>query len=258
MNHRITITQRGHVAEILFGHPPHNHATVGLLGAIADALEALGRDADCRAIVLASEGRIFCAGADLAAGHGGGVGGAGADPLRDFYDQALRIFASPKPVVAAIQGAAVGAGLGLAVAADFRIAAPEARFAANFTALGFHPGFALTYTLPRLIGHHRTGLMFMTARRFRPEDVLAWGLIDEIADASALRAAAHRLADDIALNAPLALLATRRTMRAGLMQGAREALAHEHAEQAVLGRTADHAEGVRAVAGRRPGIFTGR
>jgi enoyl-CoA hydratase/carnithine racemase len=257
MTHSIAVQQAGHVAEIVFGHPPHNHATVDLLRGIADALEALDRDPACRAIVLASEGKIFCAGAELTSVQGGGVGGAGADPLREFYDQALRLFAAKKPIVAAVQGAAVGAGLGLAIAADFRVAAPEARFAANFTALGFHPGFALSHTLPRLIGPQRTALMFMTARRFKPEEVLHWGLIDEIASAADLRAAAHRLAADIALNAPLALLATRKTLREGLAGAAAAALEREHAEQAILSKSADYAEGVRAVAERRAGRFIG-
>ena len=258
MTQPITVRQDGHVAEITFAHPPHNHATVDLLRGIADALETLDHDPACRAIVMASDGRIFCAGAELTSREGGGVGGAGADPLREFYDQALRIFAARKPIIAAIQGAAVGAGLGLAVAADFRIAGPEARFAANFTALGFHPGFALTHTLPHLIGPHRAALMFMTARRVKPQDALHWGLIDGIAPAGELLAAAHRLAGEIAVNAPLALLATRKTLRGDLAQHAAAALAREHAEQAILSKTDDYAEGVGAVAERRPGRFQGK
>ena len=226
-------------------------------GQIADALETFDRDRSCRAIVVASSGRIFCAGAELANPEGGGIGGAGPDPMRQFYDQALRLFAARKPIVAAVQGAAVGAGLGIAVAADFRVAALEARFAANFTALGFHPGFGLSVTLPRLIGAQNAALMLMTSRRIKAEQALSWGLVDEIAPPGGLMAAAHRLAADIALNAPLALLATRATLRAGLAEAVATALVHEHAEQALLRGTADHAEGVRAVAERRPGHFQG-
>src|SRR6202043_3660302 len=102
------------------------------------------------ASVLAAAGKSFCAGADLASPEGvGGSGLAGVSPL---YYQAVRLFAVKKPIVATVQGAAVGAGLGLALVADFRVVAPEARFASNFVKLGFHPGFGITYTLPRLIG----------------------------------------------------------------------------------------------------------
>jgi enoyl-CoA hydratase/carnithine racemase len=245
----------GHVARITFANPPLNFATIPLLRAIADALERLDADPQVRAIVLASQGRPFCAGADLASDKG--FGGSSDDPLREFYDQALRIFAAKKPIVAAIQGAAVGAGLGLAVAADFRVAAREARFAANFVKLGFHAGFGLTATLPRLIGEQRAATMILTGSRYKAEDVAPWGLVDRLVDASSLLHAAHELAAEIAENAPLSLLAARATIRAGLVDKVRAALAHEYAEQAKLRITADYVEGVRAVAERRPGTFIG-
>jgi enoyl-CoA hydratase/carnithine racemase len=157
-----------------------------------------------------------------------------------------------------VQGAAVGAGLGLALVADFRAAAPEARFSANFVKLGFHPGFGLTHTLPRLVGEQRAALMMLTGRRLKAEEALAWGLVDELAPAADLRAAAVRLAAEIAENAPLAVAATRRTLRAGLIEAIRAATAREHAQQAALRDTEDFAEGVRAVAERRPGVFVGR
>jgi enoyl-CoA hydratase/carnithine racemase len=258
MNDLISVTRHGHVAELMFSYPPYNHATVALLRGLADALAALDDEPECRAVVLASDGKAFCAGADLVGGEGGGVGGSTPDPLREFYDQALRLFSSRKPIVAAIQGAAIGAGLGLAVAADFRIASPEARFSANFTKLGYHPGFALTYTLPRLVGPQRAALMLLTSRRFKAEEVLPWGLIDEIVPADALRASARRLAEEIAENAPLALLATRKTLRADQLAAATAAILREHAEQALLRDTEDYAEGIRSVGERRAGRFVGR
>lgn len=252
----ITLHIHGHVAEVVFHNPPHNHVNVDLLRALADQLEALDTNPEIRTVVLASEGKSFCAGADLATRDG--MGGVSADPVREFYDQALRLFACKKPIVAAIQGATIGAGLGLAIAADYRIAAPEARFAANFTKLGFHPGFGLTNTLPRLIGTQRASLMVMTARRFKAEEMLGWGLIDQIAEAAELRGAAMALAQEIAENAPLALLATRQTLRAGLVEAVTAALVHEHAEQSILKQTADYAEGVSSVFERRPAKFLGR
>lgn len=258
MTHSITTTSHGAVSEISFENPPYNFASVALVRDLANALEALDGKASCRAIVLASCGKTFCAGADLAAASGGGIGGASADPVREFYDQALRLFATKKPLVAAIQGAAVGAGLGLAVAADFRVAAPEARFVGNFARLGYHHGFGLSCTLPRLIGTQRTALMLMTGRRLKPDIALAWGLVDELASSGESLRVAHHLATEIAEGAPLSLLATRATLRGDLQQGVAAAMAREHAQQRLVRDTEDFAEGVRSVAERRPGRFTGR
>ena len=256
MSEQLDIEIRGKLALLVFGNAPNNYATVGLLRLLADALERLDTQPQVRAVVLASEGKSFCAGADLVSPNG--FGAQGDDPLREFYDQALRIFACRKPIVAAVQGAAIGAGLGLAVAADFRVAAPEARFSANFTKLGFHPGFGLTHTLPRVIGHQRATQMFLTAARYKAEEVASWGLVDRVAGADKLREAALAFAAEIAENAPLALLATRATLRANLVEQVTATLLREHAEQLLLQRTEDFAEGIRAMSERRPGNFAGR
>jgi enoyl-CoA hydratase/carnithine racemase len=250
-------TNHGHVAELIFSHPPHNHATVEVLGGIADHLDAIDADPAIRAVVLGSEGRIFCAGADLASK--GGFGGSGeGDPLDEFYAQALRIFAAKTPMVAAIQGATIGAGLGLACVADFRVAAPEARFSGNFTRLGFHPGFGLTVTLPRLIGTQRATEMFLTSARYKPDEVAGWGLVDRVTASGEALAGAHALAAEIAENAPLAVVSTRDTLRMGLTEAVREQLKREHGEQKWLQATADYAEGVASVFERRDAVFSGR
>lgn len=256
MNTYVTTSLNGHIGEIVLQNPPHNHVSVAVLGALADALEQFDADPACRVVVLRAAGKAFCAGADLAAPDG--LGGGPVDPLRDFYDQAEHLFANTKPIVAAIQGAAVGAGLGVALMADFRVASTNARFAANFTRLGFHPGFALTYTLPRAIGVQRANLMFMTSRRVKAEEALAWGLVDVLAAPEALDEAAMTLAAEIAVNAPLSLIATRKTIRADLCAHVKAALVREHAAQTPLRTTADYAEGVASVFERRPAQFIGR
>lgn len=253
----VTVSTRGHVREVRFAHPPHNHATVEVLGAVADALDAADSDDAIRAVVLASEGRIFCAGADLAT-KGGFGGDAAADPLWQFYEQALRIFAARKPIVAAVQGAAIGAGLGLAVAADFRVASADAKLAGNFTRLGFHPGFGLTVTLPRLIGQQRATEMLLTSARYRADRVIDWGLVDRITAPGDALEGAHELAAEIAGNAPLATEATRATLRAGLAEAVRAQLVHEHAVQGRLRVTEDYAEGVASVFERREADFKRR
>jgi enoyl-CoA hydratase/carnithine racemase len=244
----------GHVALLEMNRPPNNFVSVDLMRELANALEDVDADRGLRVSVLMSAGKAFCAGADLASPTGvGGQGMAGINPL---YEQAVRLFSAKKPIVAAVQGAAVG-GLGLALVADFRVAAPEARFTANFVKLGFHPGFGITHTLPRVIGMQRAQLMCLTGRRIKAEEALVWGLVDEIAPLEGLRDAAITLARELAENAPLAVESTRATLRAGLADAVRTQTDHELIEQTWLRATDDFAEGVRSVNERRAGVFVG-
>lgn len=252
----VKVALDGHVAVVTLDRPPHNFVSVEFMADLADAMEAADASNDVRAIVLQSEGRTFSGGADFASPTDKVA--SGMEGVNALYDQAVRLFSVQKPIVAAVQGSAVGAGLGLALVADFRIAAPEARFAANFVKLSFHPGFGLTHTLPRLVGQQRAALMFLTGRRIKAEEGLAWGLVDEVVPMAELREAALRLAREIAENAPLAVLATRKTLRSGLAADVKAQTRIEHEEQALLRATEDFAEGVRSVAERRPGNFVGR
>jgi enoyl-CoA hydratase/carnithine racemase len=254
----VSVALDGNVAQLEIHRPPHNFFDFNLIQNLADAFEALDKEPECRALMLCSDGKSFCAGANFAnrdASSGEAPARAGENPL---YVEAVRLFRCAKPVVAAIQGAAIGGGFGLAVMADFRVATPDARFAANFVKLGIHPGFGLTYTLPRLIGVQKASLMFLTGRRVGGQEALAWGLCDQLADADDLRDAALALAEEIAEGAPLALLSTRATMRQGLADAVKAQTDHEFEEQSRLFRTEDHREGVKSVAERRPGKFIGK
>src|SRR2546421_8604704 len=132
-----------HVTLVEFSRPPHNHFDGALIGAIADAYEQLERGGSCRAIVLCSEGKNFCAGANFAA----------KNPAEgDLYEQAVRLFAARLPGVAAVQGAAVGGGLGGAPSADFRVARPRSRFSAQLAPVRVHHGLRLAETLPLVVG----------------------------------------------------------------------------------------------------------
>ena len=249
---KITVAKDGFVAIVEIDNPPNNHVSVDLMRELADMLLALDADEGVRASVLCSAGKNFCAGADFAAPKEGQL------VVGDLYVEAVRLFSVKKPIIAAVQGAAVGAGLGLAVMADFRIADETTRFAANFTKLAFHPGFGLTLTLPRLIGGQKAHLMFLTARRIKGEEAVAWGLADELAAPGQTRAAALALAKEIAENGPLAVQSTRATMRGDLPALIKARTEHERTEQTWLRATEDFAEGVRSVAERRPGNFKGR
>ena len=144
----VTVDDVTHVATIEIRRGPHNFFDIAVLGEVADTLDRLAAGTT-RAVVLCSEGKNFCAGANFT-GRSAALGSEGAPHL---YDVAIRLFEQPLPIVAAVQGAAIGGGLGLALAADFRVASPESRFAANFAMLGFHHGFGLTVTLPLVVGH---------------------------------------------------------------------------------------------------------
>ena len=151
-----------------------------------------------------------------------------------------------------------GGGLGLALVPDFRVACPESRFSANFTRLGFHPGFGLTYTLPRLVGATKAALMFYTGRRIKGEEALAMGLADQLVPLEQVRSAAWDLAREIAISAPLAIVETRATLRQGLADAVKAATDHELAIQDRLRATEDFKEGIAAMSDRREPNFKGR
>lgn len=254
------VERRGHVALIEIRRPPHNFFDAALIGEIADAFESLDADADCRALVLAAQGKAFCAGANF--GDGDSDGGellSGPRPgAAHLYLEGSRLFRTKKPIVAAVHGAAVGGGLGLAMVADFRVTCREARFSANFTRLGFHPGFGLTVTLPAVIGPTKAALMFYTSRRVRGDEAHAMGLADLLVPQDQVREASLALAAEIAENSPLGLIATRTTLRGDLADRVLAATEHELAEQSRLRKTEDFKEGVKAMAERRVPVFNNR
>ncbi|MFI8090433.1 enoyl-CoA hydratase/isomerase family protein [Streptomyces sp. NPDC086080] len=244
----------GHVAVVETHDPPANFFDRDVLAAVADAGERAASEG-ARAIVLCSEGRHFCAGARLADATGALDPRASAAAV---YEQAVRIFRWEIPVVAAVQGAAVGGGLGLACAADFRVAGLKARFEANFARLGFHCGFALSLTLPRIVGQTRAELMLYTGRPVRGAEAYDAGLADRLTELGEERAVALELARDLASAAPLAVRSMRATMRAGLLDRLESALEHELDEQERLWRTEDAATGITASLERRDPVFHGR
>lgn len=230
--------------------PPANYFDAALLGGI---VAAVGRanELGCRAIVLCSEGRHFCAGLDFGASRTPTPEGLG-----ELYGRAVELMGGPLPIVVAVQGAAIGGGLGLAMVGDFRVASDASRFEANFARLGFHQGFGLSVTLPRAVGHQRASELLTTGRRVDGGEALAIGLCDRLADDP--RAGAYALAAEIAESAPLAVRSIRSTLRAGLTEQFADALGHERTEQLRLMRTDDFREGIDASLHRRAPRFTGR
>jgi enoyl-CoA hydratase/carnithine racemase len=256
----IGVSHDGFVATVEMRRPPHNFFDAALIAEIGEAFELLDADPGCRAIVLAAEGRSFCAGADFSKRMDTGTASEGtrSGAGKHLYKEAIRLFRTKKPIVGAVHGAAVGGGLGLALVPDFRVTCSEARFSANFNRLGFHPGFGLTATLPRLVGAQQAALLFYTGRRIPGEEAVRIGLADLLVAQAEVRNAAQALALEIAQSAPLAVVATRETLRRGLTDAIEAATERELVEQDWLRRTEDFQEGIKAMADRRLPNFQGR
>src|SRR6201981_2598554 len=231
----IGIEKISHVALVEIRRPPNNCFDIPLIKEIAGAFESLDDDIHIRAVVLAAQGKAFCAGANF--GDGSTLDAQGRRPnepgpgVAPLYVEGNRLFRTKKPIIAAVHGAAVGGGLGLAMVGDVRVSCPEARFCANFTRLGFHPGFGLTVTLPAALVPSKAALMFYTSRRFSGEEAFAMGLADLLVPQDQVRSAALALAAEIAENAPLGLTSTRATLRGDLADRVRAATDHELEEQ---------------------------
>jgi enoyl-CoA hydratase/carnithine racemase len=251
----ITVETEGHVSIVTIRRPPFNFFDNALIREIAAAFEAADNDPNMRAIVLASEGKAFCAGADLV---NRADTGTGAEVGKHLYKEATRLFRVQKPIVAAVHGAAIGGGLGLAVMADFRVTCAEARFSANFARLGMHPGFGLTATLPRLVGEQQAATLFYTGRRISGEEAHRIGLADILVGEHEVLGAAKTFAAEIAQSAPLAILSIRETLRRGLAEAVERATERELVEQEWQRRTEDFKEGVKATAERRLPNFVGK
>lgn len=245
----------GAVAVLEIARPPANYFDRPLITAIADAIDALADDGTTRVVVLASEGKHFCAGANF------GTTAEGADRAtesRRLYAEGARLFSAPLPIVAAVQGSAVGGGLGLACAADFRVASSASRFWANFARLGFHQGFGLSESLPRIVGQQAAARMLVGAERVDGVRAAELGLADRLSEPGAERDTALELAREIAALAPLAVRSIRSTLRGDLADRVTAALDREATEQAWLWETADGREGIAASLERREPRFTGQ
>lgn len=254
LSDQINTRRDGHVGIVELDNPPHNYFSIGMLKAINARLEAFEHDRTVRSVVLCANGKSFCAGADLNSRetkekrrH--------KHEINPLYQEAYKLFVFPKPIVAALAGSAVGGGLGLALTADFRVGCPPAKFAANFTRLGFHPGFGLSFTLPALIGAQHAGLLLYTGRTIRGDEAKAIGLIDLLVDQQDVDAAALALAREIAVCSPRAVQSARQTMRQGFSEKVWLAMQRESHVQAAQFASEDIAEGMKAMAERRPPAF---
>ena len=254
MPDQLTVTEDGHVAVIEINRPPANYFDRGLIARITAAAAGL-QAGGTRAIVLCSEGRHFCAGANFA---GGDMATDRERAAEDLYREAVGMFEIAVPVIAAVQGSAVGGGLGLACAADFRVVSPSTRFHANFSMLGFHQGFGLSVTLPEIVGPQRAMDLLYASRRIGGQRALEIGLADRLVPDGTQRSEAIAWAAEIAACAPLAVQSMKQTLRGPLAAKVRAVLQRELSEQARLWATEDSRTGIAASLAREKPVFTGR
>jgi enoyl-CoA hydratase/carnithine racemase len=254
----INVSKSGHVATVEINRPPNNFLDMELIGELSGVFEELDRDTGCRAIVLCAAGKHFCAGANLGQRLANEQAGKPAETGKHLYHEANRLIRTKKPFVAAVQGAAVGAGLGLALVADFRVGCSEARLAANFTRQGYHPGFGMTHSLPRIVGAQKAAWLFYTGERIDGDEAFKIGLLDRLVALDKVRSTAHEMAEEIARSAPLAVQATRVTLRRDFELAFAAATEREFFEQSWLRATDDYKEGVAAMNARRVPDFKNR
>jgi 2-(1,2-epoxy-1,2-dihydrophenyl)acetyl-CoA isomerase len=231
-----------------------------LNGAVHTALAAALKEArndDVRAVVITGTGRGFCVGQDLSEFSEGA--GDVADRLRaTYHPNILALRALEKPVIAAVNGPAAGAGMSLACACDLRIAADSASFVPAFINIGLVPDSGGTYFVTRLLGYARAFEWLCSGRKLTAAEAHAWGLVSEVAEAEALPARAAELAAGLAALPTKAIGMTKRLLDRGVTAPLEDQLEWEAQLQSAAVKTADFAEGVEAFLQKRKPDFTGR
>ena len=226
-------------------------------------ITAINRDMGCRAVILTGAGRAFSAGGDIKAmqartGTFGGSAPAISDGYRDNIHLMLRALHRLRvPLIAAVNGPAIGLGCDVACLADIRIASETAKFGVTFLKLGIIPGDGGTWILPRVIGMSRAAELFYTGEVIDAATAKDWGLVSRVVPAEALMDEARALAARIALMPPHALRQTKTLLREGQQVSYATALELAANTQALMHTTADHAEGVAALIEKRAGVFRG-
>ncbi len=261
--------REGNVAVLTLSDPERRNAMTEAMGrALSAEVARLRGDHSVRALVLTGAGGAFSAGGDLgmieakgAAGRadpGGAARRRNQDEMEAFYRLFLAVRDLPFPTVAAIGGAAIGAGLCVALGCDLRIAATNARLGLNFVRLGIHPGMGATWTLPRLVGPARAAELLYTGRVIDGAEAARIGLVSEAVPQESTLTRALALAQEIATSAPLAVRGVKDALARSLTVSLDDQLAFEAARQAECYETADLAEGIAAIRARREPEFSGR
>lgn len=258
MTAAVRYTRDESIGELVLDRPDNrNSMTPELLSAFADASAEARGDSELRALIIRGEGSCFSAGADFKSTLQVGDG-LPSDRSFAMYEPFLSLLDIEVPVIAALNGHAVGGGFGLACVCDIRVANAESKYGANFAALGLHSGMAISYLLPRIVGVSKAAELLFTGRLLRGHEAVEIGLVSAALPANEVLGHARAMATQIAHNAPLAVRSMKRALYANMDWNPRHAARTEAALQAESLQTADAKEGMRALLEKRTPEFHGR
>lgn len=257
----VRLARDGAVATVTLNRPDSANAlTRELKSALLEALREVAEDDAVRAVVLTGAGRTFCVGQDLGE-HAAALeadASTAFDTVTEHYTPITGLLATmPKPVIAAINGTCVGAGLGFALACDLRVFASGATLGTAFSGIGLTCDSGLSSTLSRAVGEARARELVLLARNFSPEEAVSWGVAGEVVDADQVAAAAAKMAGKLAAGPTLAYAESKKLLAHGTDRPLAEVLTDEGAAQARLGVTADHVGAVRSFLQREKPTFAG-
>src|SRR5262245_9075480 len=251
------------IATITFNRPEHrNPISTDMLDEVGHAVRSAQQDDAVRVLVITGAGRAFCSGGDVKSMAQVATAGAGAQSARQeqvglIQETQLLLRRFPKVLIAAVNGAAYGAGLDLACAADFRLAADTARFCEVYVRLGLAPGGGGAWLLPRIVGLTSALDMILSGEPIDAETALRIGLVSRVAPADDLPAVTREFARRFALSAPRGVQVAKRATLRGLEMSFEAALDFIRPQIGILRQTEDHQEGLRALRERRPPRFRG-
>ncbi|SFC88564.1 Enoyl-CoA hydratase/carnithine racemase [Nocardioides terrae] len=261
----LLIARDGHVETWTLNLPERRNpiSDLPMVEALEDAATRVASDVSVRAVILTGAGPAFSSGGDVKAmaQRSGMFGGSGAE-IADGYRRGIQripraLFHCPVPLIAAVNGPAVGAGCDLTLMCDLRIASTTAFFAESFVKVGLIPGDGGAFLLPRVVGAARAAEMALTGDRIGAEQALEWGLVSRIVEPEDLLPTARELADRIAANPPVAVRAGKQLIREAAGLSLDEVLDKSADVQSMMHQTLDHAEAVAAFVEKREPRFTG-
>ncbi|MGB9376618.1 MAG: enoyl-CoA hydratase-related protein [Mycobacteriales bacterium] len=262
MSDSVLLTRTDGVATITLNRPKSlNSLSIEMKEALIDTLAEVRDDAAVRSVVLTGAGSAFCVGQDLRE-HAELLAANDPRPLQTVTDHynpiATALVEMPKPVVAAVNGMAAGAGAGFAFACDFRIAGEGAGFLMAFARVGLSADSGVSFTLPRLVGHARAIALMMLAEPVSPAQAMEMGLVTAVVPDDRVAAAAHELAVRLAAGPTVAYACIKEAISFGGTADLADALQREAELQARAGRTADHRNATAAFVDKQPPAFEGR
>ena len=261
MSDTVLLDVRGAVATVTLNRPDGLNALTGeMKDSLLEAIRGVAADAQVRAVVLTGSGKAFCVGQDLRE-HAALLDSGDLQPLstvREHFNPIATLLATMgKPVVAAINGTAAGAGLALACLCDLRVAASGTRYTTAFTGIGLAADSGLSWTLPRLVGYGRAMALLLLAEPFTAEKALEMGLVNAVVPVEQVLPAATELATRLAAGPTLAFAAVKQEVGYAMEASLAQALEREDQLQEVCGRSADHAGAVRSFLAKRVPVFQG-